>query len=123
MAEFDTQLDRMFAEPPAFEDAGAFAGKVQSKLNRNWAARRLLIGVLGVIGGLIGVGQIVSSGVIGHMRNLARAAPNLASLDPARWHGHWSAGLSPATNGAIWLGLAAVGIALALALSRLIEDL
>jgi len=123
MAEFEARLDKMFAEPPAFEDAGDFAGHVQSKLNRNWATRRLVIGALGGIGGLIGVGQIVSSGVVGHMKSLAQGAPGFASIDIRHWHGHLNAGFSPATSGAVWLGLAAVGIALALALSRLIEDL
>jgi hypothetical protein len=122
MAEFEAQLDRMFAEPPAFEDAGAFAGHVQSKLNRNWTTRRLVIGALGGIGGLIGVGQIVSSGVVGHMKSLAQGAPSLASLDLSHWHGRLNAGVSPTTSGAVWLGLAAIVIALALALSRLIED-
>jgi hypothetical protein len=124
MAEqFEARLDKMFAEPPAFDDAGDFAGHVQSKLNRNWTTRRLVIGALGGIGGLIGVGQIVSSGVVGHMKSLAQGAPSLASFDLSHWHGHLNAGFSPATSGAIWLGLAAIGIALALALSRLIEDL
>lgn len=123
MAEFEAKLDKMFAESPAFDDAGSFAGRVQTKLNRSWTTRRLVIGVLGVVGGLIGVGQIVSSGVIGHMQGLAKGAPSLASIDFSHWHGHMGAGLSPATSGALWLGLAAVGIALALALSRLIEDL
>jgi hypothetical protein len=124
MAEvFEARLDKLFAEPPAFEDAGVFAGHVQSKLDRNWATRRLVIGALGGIGGLIGVGQIVSSGVVGHMKSLAQGAPSLASIDFSHWHGHLSAGLSPATSGAAWLGMAAIGIALALALSRLIEDL
>ena len=123
MAEFEARLDKMFAEPPAFDDAGDFAGQVQSKLNRNWTTRRLVIGALGGVGGLIGVGQIVSSGVIGHMQGLAKGAPSFAAVDLSHWHAHMTAGLSPATSGALWLGLAAVGIALALALSRLIEDL
>ena len=81
MAEvFEARLDKMFAEPPAFDDAGSFAGNVQSKLNRSWATRRLVIGALGGIGGLIGVGQIVSSGVVGHMKSLigGGGAPSLA---------------------------------------------
>ena len=123
MAEFETRLDRMFAEPPTFEDASVFAGHVQSKLNRSWATRRLVIGALGGIGGLIGVVQIVSSGVVGRMKSLAQGAPSFASIDLSHWHGHLNAGFSPATSGAVWLGLAANGIALALALSRLIEDL
>lgn len=124
MAEqFEARLDRMFAEPPAFDDAGDFAGAVQSKLNRNWATRRLVIGALGGLGGLIGVGQIVSSGVVGHMKSLARGAPSVASFDLSHWRAAFNAGFSPATSGALWLGLAAIGIALALALSRLLEDL
>ncbi len=123
MAEFEAKLDRMFAEAPAFDDAGSFAGEVQSKLNRNWTRRGLVIGVCGVAGGLIGVWQIVSSGVMGRMNSLAKTAPNLASLDIGHWHGHLMAGFSPATSGAAWLGLAAAGIGAALALSRMIEDL
>ena len=123
MAEFEIRLDRMFAEPPTFEDAGTFAGQVQSKLNRNWATRRLVIGALGGVGGLIGVGQIVSSGVMGHVKSLTATAPSIPSIDFSHWHGHLGAGLSPATSSAIWLGLAAIVIAVALAISRLIEDL
>ncbi len=123
MAEFETRLDRMFAEAPDFDDAGSFAGEVQSKLNRNWTRRGLVIGVFGVIGGLIGVWQILSSGVMGRMNSLAKSAPSLASLDLSHWHGHLNAGFSPATSGAAWLGLAAAGIGAALAISRMIEDL
>jgi len=123
MAEFETRLDRMFAEAPAFDDAGSFAGEVQSKLNRNWTTRGVVIGVFGVIGGVIGVWQIVSSGVVGRLNGLTHAAPSLASLDLSHWQGHLFAGFSPATSGAAWLGLAAVGIGAALALSRVIEDL
>jgi len=75
------------------------------------------------IGGLIGVGQIVSSRVIGHMSSLAKGAPSLAAFDLSHWHGHLSAGFTPVTSGLLWLGLAAIAIALALALSRLVEDI
>lgn len=62
--EFETRLDRMFAEPPYFPDAELFTTQVQARLERGWSVRRLLIGAGGVVAGVIGVGQLMGAGLL-----------------------------------------------------------
>jgi hypothetical protein len=122
--EFESRLDKLFAEPQAFDDAGPFAGRVQSKLNRRWTTRRLVIGVLGGIGGLIGVGQIVGSGVLSRIGALNGGSVQLASNALGHWASvHLAVGMPSGGSGAMWLAVTAGGLAIAWAVTRLVEDL
>ncbi|HWE99952.1 MAG TPA: hypothetical protein VG248_09170 [Caulobacteraceae bacterium] len=62
--EFEMDLERLFAEPPHFADSDAFARRVGEALERGWGFRRLVIGGLGLAGGLVGVGQVLRSGLL-----------------------------------------------------------
>src|SRR5580704_8318976 len=66
MAErnFEVELGRMFAEAPALPDANLFALRVDERLNRGWTVRRLVIGGMGVVGGLIGGAQVLGGGLV-----------------------------------------------------------
>ena len=64
-SSFEFRLERMFAEAPAMADAALFTLRVVDRLDRGWTARRLLIGVMGAAGGLIGGFQLLSSGGLG----------------------------------------------------------
>jgi len=123
--EFESRLDKMFAEPQAFEDAAPFAGRVQSKLNRRWATRRVVIGVLGGIGGLIGVGQIVGSGVLSRVGAFNGGSVQLASNALSHWTSvHVTGMVMPnGGSGAMWLAVMAAGLGIAWAVTRLVEDL
>ena len=59
--EFETRLDRLFAEPPHFKDAELFARQVEARLERGWSLRRILIGGAGLVAGLVGVGQMMGA--------------------------------------------------------------
>jgi hypothetical protein len=61
--DFETRLDRLFAEPPHFPDGELFARRVESRLERGWSVRRLFIGAAGIAAGLIGVGQLMGAGL------------------------------------------------------------
>jgi hypothetical protein len=75
---FDTELERLFAESaPAAVDADRFAARVTARLDRSWTYRRILIGGLGGVGGLIGGAQFLSSGL------LSQFAAGLAQTDVA----------------------------------------
>jgi hypothetical protein len=74
---FERELDRMFAEAPAFADADLFAARVDDRLDRGWTFRRLLIGGFGVMGGVIGGGQIIGSGLGARMAALSSEAHKL----------------------------------------------
>jgi hypothetical protein len=52
--DFERRLERLFAEGPELADAGAFAERVERRLDAGWTARRWLIGAAGVVGGVIG---------------------------------------------------------------------
>ena len=60
-ADFERSLERLFGEAPELPDAAAFAHRVERRLERGWAARRMLIGAAGVVGGVIGASQLIMS--------------------------------------------------------------
>ncbi len=64
-SSFEFRLERMFAEAPAMADAELFTLRVVDRLDRGWTARRLLIGVMGAAGGLVGGVQVVGSNGLG----------------------------------------------------------
>ena len=122
--EFESRLDKMFGQAQAFDDAAPFAARVQSKLNRRWATRRVFIGTLGGVGGLIGVGQLISSGLVGRLDRLNGQSLHAAGGDLSRWAaGHMSTMIAPGGGAAIWLFLAAAGLGTAWALTHWLEDI
>jgi len=66
MAErsFEYELSRLFADAPAMPDADLFALRVDERLRRGWTFRRVLIGGLGVVGGVIGGAQLLGGGFV-----------------------------------------------------------
>jgi len=124
--EFESRLDKMFGEHPSFDDAAPFAHRVQSRLNSRWATRRIVIGTLGGIGGLIGVGQIVGSGVLTRLGAVNAGSIKLARIAVDQWVSTHVNGMNMLPNGgsgAVWLALAAAGLAIAWVVTRLVEDL
>ncbi len=61
---FERELNRMFAEAPPMGDADLFALKVDETLQRGWTLRRLLIGGLGLVGGVVGGAQLLGGGLV-----------------------------------------------------------
>ena len=122
--EFETRLDRMFSDAPALGDADAFARKVQSRLDRSWTLRRVLIGGLGVMGGLIGVVQLAASGVIGRAEVLSTQSAKVMSIAMANHlPAHLFSDSMPVGSEFLWAGLALGAVALGLVVMRAIGDL
>ena len=121
----DQQVGRLFADAPAFADQAAFTAAVQSRLERNWVLRRLMIGLAGGIGGLIAAVQVVGADLVQRLASASQSAglhahdliTELVMRGRAVLHVH----ASPVGGEALWMvaGLAAVGLALLAA--RLIE--
>src|ERR1700761_7805301 len=63
-SSFEFALERMFAETPARPDADFFAARVLERLDRGWTTRRLLIGSMGALGGVVGAYQIGGAGAL-----------------------------------------------------------
>jgi hypothetical protein len=101
---FELRVERLFAEAPSLADAEAFAGRTLERISRGWLARRAVIGSMGVLGGLIGGFEVVSTGALGQFSGLVAQAPG--------WLAH-AASLSPAV---LPLDLRAVAAAVVLAL-------
>ncbi|MFN3858501.1 MAG: hypothetical protein ACK4RV_12210 [Caulobacter sp.] len=126
--EFETRLDRMFAEPPHFQDAELFARQVETRLERGWSVRRLLIGAAGTVAGLIGVSQIMGAGLF--LRAAGdRAGEQVQALEGA-WASLTSAASTNATLGALpvsgevlWMTAALGVMALAFAITRVTQEL
>ena len=122
--EFEGRLDRLFAEAPLLDDAGAFARRVQGRLDQSWALRRVLIGGLGVVGGLIAVVQLAASGVIGRAEVLSTQSAKVMTLAMANHvPTHMFMDSLPFSQAFLWAAIALAAVALGLALMRTIGDL
>ena len=126
MAEssFEFRLERMFAEAPAAPDADLFTLGVLERLDRGWNTRRMLIGAMGALGGVIGAYEILGSGVSGQL---------VAYIDHANdflaQHVATSVSSALAPGGiyvdvqAIWLAGALAIIATGFGLARLVREI
>ena len=116
---FEIELDRMFADAPAFADSDLFAARVDARLERGWTFRRVLIGGLGLVGGLIGAGQVVGSGLLQRAGVLGAQSNQLIS---ARLGDLAAARVLPGgleVNGeVIWMSAALAAVAIGFALTR-----
>jgi hypothetical protein len=65
--DFEFALERMFADAPQAPDTPLFVARVSERLDRGWSTRRMLIGVMGVAGGLVGGLQMMGSGALAQL--------------------------------------------------------
>jgi hypothetical protein len=122
--EFEARLDRLFAQAPVFADAAIFALQVDHKLERGWNVRRLLIGGLGLVGGLFGVAQVVSTGVLSRAEMLSRQSGKLLSQNVHQFIPlHLSFLDLPFGREVLGMSAALAAIALVLGLARAIEEI
>ncbi|MHB8529252.1 MAG: hypothetical protein ACYC8V_07040 [Caulobacteraceae bacterium] len=121
---FEIRLDRLFAETPAFADAELFAARLESRIDRGWNTRQLLIGGLGLIGGLIGGAQVLGSGLIVRLAAVS-AQSNIAV--PAKLTNLAATRFLPAgfpINGEVfWMSAALAILAAGFAISRVIREI
>jgi hypothetical protein len=121
---FEGRLERLFAEAPAFGDADLFTLRVSDRLNRGWSVRAALIGALGVAGGMIGVYQVLSNGVLSRAaivsdRYGAAIGHELGRVLP------WNIAISglPFAGEVVWVPVALAAVALGYAISRAIREI
>jgi len=122
--EFEARLDRMFAQAPVFHDATIFALRVDHRLERGWTVRRTLIGGLGLVGGLFGVAQVVSSGVLSRAEMLSAQSSKLLSQNVHQFIPlHLPLLDLPFGREVLGMSAALAAIALVFALTRAIEEI
>jgi hypothetical protein len=121
---FEMELDRLFAEQPAFPDADLFALRVETSLERGWTFRRFLIGGLGMAGGIVGAVQLLGYGVAPRLSALAaHYAPDVQ----VQWTDVALSHLLPGgleVNGQIlWMSAALAIVAVGFAVTRVIREI
>ncbi len=123
-SDFDPLLQALFAQPLALSDGEAFRRRVSLRLDRAWALRRALIGGLGLLGGLIAVGQLTASRFLGHAEVISVQSFHLMSIAMAE-HVPWRLLLASSPfGGAILWGAAALALlGVGLIAARLFRDI
>ncbi|MBI1683162.1 hypothetical protein [Caulobacter hibisci] len=121
--DFDAQLSRLFAAPPSFPDAEAFRGRVERRLDRGWAMRRILIGATGAVAGLVAVGQLITSRFAADLQHASERGVTSMDLGVDKLLDRVNQVVAtPASVETLWLGAALAAIALAFAVTRLVEE-
>ena len=126
MAEMEVEraIERLFARTPEMADADAFAGRVQRRLDRGWAAGRVLIGAAGMVGGVIGASQLIMSNLFSRAEAASSESARVLTsgvrqLAPqAEWLLNGPAGIE-----AVWLVAGLAVVAMGLVLTRIIEEI
>jgi len=122
-ASFEFMLERMFAETPAMPDADLFALEVANRLDRGWTARRLLIGVMGAAGGLVGAFQVFSSDALPHLESLSDRASVALNVQLTRAIPTFLAPSGVELNPqVIWMAAGLALVAAGLGLARFIRE-
>jgi hypothetical protein len=125
---FEMDLERQFAAAPILPDADAFAVLVTARLDRGWTFRQLLIGGLGLVGGLIGAGQILGSGLVPRLETIsaqsdALVKSGIASLPAARGLTTVLSMGSAMDSQVLWMSAALGALAVGLFVTRAIREL
>jgi hypothetical protein len=121
---FEFGLERMFAETPRRPDSDLFAARVLERLDRGWTARRLLIGAMGAVGGVIGAGQLLGASALGDL-----STAGTRSNDFFNQHlPHELTGLLAPTGlegagQAIWMATALAVVAVGFGVARLVREI
>jgi hypothetical protein len=121
---FEMELERLFADHPAFPDADLFALRVETNLERGWTFRRFVIGGLGLAGGLFGAVQLLGYGVAPKLSALAaHYTPDVQ----VQWTDVALSHLLPGgleVNGQIlWMSAALAIVAVGFAVTRVIREI
>jgi len=121
--EFERRLERLFAEAPELPDAGAFASRVERRLDAGWTARRWLIGAAGVVGGVIGASQLMLSNVFQRVETAGDSARLLStSFNHISTGTDWMAAIS--SGGAVvWVAAGMAVVMMGFVLTRVIGEI
>jgi len=121
---FEFALERMFADAPRRPDVDLFTARVVEKLDRGWTARRLLIGAMGALGGLIGAGQLIGAGAMRELGALsAQSNTYLAQHLPSELTSLAAPAGLPEGAQAIWMAAALAIVAAGFGVARLVREI
>jgi hypothetical protein len=64
---FEHALHRLFQDAPVLPDAGRFAARIEARLEREWTARRILIGLGGAAAGVAAMWQLMGASTLARL--------------------------------------------------------
>lgn len=117
--DFETQLTRLYGQAPVFRDAELFSQQVTDKLDRGWALRRVLIGATGVVAGVAAAAQLVSARFSTEFSQMSHEGSQQLDKLTQRYDQLFTLGGGSET---LWLAVGLAGLALAFAVTRLMDE-
>jgi hypothetical protein len=120
--DFETQLSRLYGQSPAFRDAELFAKQVTDRLDRGWALRRVLIGATGVVAGVAAAAQLVSARFANEFSQMSQDGGHRLDLGLNELTRRYDQLFTLGGSETIWLAVALAGLALAFAVTRLMDE-
>jgi hypothetical protein len=121
--EFERRLERLFNEPPAFSDEGAFARLVEQKLDRGWTLRRWIIGAAGLVGGVVGASQLIMSNFMEQVETASEGSTRLIEAGFTQWAPRLEVLSSlPAGSSVVWIAGGMAVLAIGFIVTRVLEE-
>jgi hypothetical protein len=121
--DFETRLTRLFAQPPEFADSDGFARRVESRLDRSWTLRRLLIGAAGIGGGAVAVTQTIGAHMFDRVAGFSDASAAAFSQSARTLSQFPILTALPIGGEVMWVGAGLALLAVALVATRALENL
>ncbi|MFZ0269867.1 hypothetical protein [Caulobacter sp.] len=121
--DFETQLTRFYGQAPAFRDAELFAQQVTDRLDRGWALRRVLIGATGVVAGVAAAAQLVGARFTDEFSQISQTGAKRLDLGLDELTHRYDQLFTLGGSETLWVGAALVALALAFAVTRLVDEL
>jgi hypothetical protein len=120
--DFETQLTRLYGQNPAFRDAELFARQVTDRLDRGWALRRVLIGATGVVAGVAAAVQLVGARFTDEFSQISETSVQRLDLGLDELTHRYDQLFTLGGSETLWLAAALAGLALAFAVTRLMDE-
>ena len=120
--DFETQLSRLYGQPPVFRDSEQFTQRVTDKLDRGWALRRAVIGATGVVAGLAVAVQLIGSRFAEEFSNVSRDGAQQLDLGLGKMVARYDQFFSMGSTETIWLAAVLAALALAFVVTRLVDE-
>jgi hypothetical protein len=120
--DFEAQLARLYGQAPVFRDAELFAKQVTERLDRGWALRRVVIGATGVVAGLAAAVQLVGSRFTDEFSAVSRNSAQKLDLGLDELTHRYDQLTTMGGSETLWIAAALAGLALAFAVTRLMDE-
>ena len=120
--DFEARLLRLFAEAPDLADADGFARRIETRLDRSWTWRRLLIGTAGVGGGAIAVAQTVGAHLFDRVAGFSGASAAAVSQGAKTLSQLPLLSALPIGGEVLWVGAGLAVLAVVLVATRALEN-